>query len=852
MPYRHPTIQLLLTFFLVILPGIILAQYIDAEITITITESTYMPSKSDHKDMTTTTRVSQGRVSGQIFRSSVKRYIENPETRTQCPGDLCAVITGSSDYVVRDEADYSKILSKQQDPFYVKATSTSDGMRWVNKKNSDRQEKYVQTERFSASGENNVDGVSMNIIAYIAPSDQLAPLVPSYEIRLEGNKPFHRLREQAVGEGEWFRWDDEEEKLVPVNEPLNIDINGRLRVDPSRKDEDEIYEPLLIKNYKDLDEFMLDPSEKIFTIQASGKRHRQDYYSEYESKTEVVINLAPFGFMRKPTVTLNGCSEMGVGEEGVVTAKANKEGGTYTFWVEPQEIMSIESDGSSATLSGSTPGRGTLFVEYTHTDGKKAQASQVAACVQVESYNGGQAIPQIAFYDIDGKKQSGIITVPVTAMPTDAAEFVTFEPADPGVLSAFGVGTEVTLQGIITGKTTLQAKTKCGEPTGPAVEVEVVNCDDETIAALERMRQTAMENLQKANDELRRIAGNKEYEKAKEEIAGSLQEMMAKSALTIVTSGKSPTGAIETASDIAEAGAGISEMIASGSQKEFYENAIKTYVGKLGDKAAGAAIGVIDAQKAAQKFGDNWNQTMQYNREVRLALETFEKADKDLQKYIRLLQKCQGEKPEPLKKEAPMTEPKPETKKPESTKSKPAAKPTPNTEEPPTQEPQNDQSTPEQPAAEDEILIDPEFPSAPSLLVGLPYEPGDCGCDKYRALTASSKSFSEMQLGMENLQKCVDNFSSGPLNEYLNTLNGWKTISEDLETAFNSGAAEIEVATKKAIPIIDSLLVGTKAFDEAGKNFLDQLKACPESMNASMEVFDSVNKITVESLKVNY
>ena len=137
-----------------------------------------------------------------------------------------------------------------------------------------------------------------------------------------------------------------------------------------------------------------------------------------------------------PQITLSGCAELVVGEQAEVTAKAAAESGSIRFWVEPEEMFTIETTGATAKLMGSSPGRGKLFVEYTSAKGKTTQTSQVAACIKIESYNGGQDIPQIAFYDVDGKKKSGIITVPVTAQPTDAAEIITFEPANPRILSA--------------------------------------------------------------------------------------------------------------------------------------------------------------------------------------------------------------------------------------------------------------------------------------------------------------------------------------------------------------------------------------------------------------------------------
>ena len=280
-------------------------------------------------------------------------------------------------------------------------------------------------------------------------------------------------------------------------------------------------------------------------------------------------------------------------------------------------MLTVETDGSSANITGASPGKGTLFVEYTTPEGKTNQTSQAVSCVKIDKYNGGQPIPQIALYDIDGKKQPGIKTVPVDAQPENASELVKFEPADPEVLTATGVGDEVTLQGVRTGKTNLQAKTNCGELTGPAVEVEVVNCDDETIATLERMKKAAMENLVDATNQLQKTAGSEEFTKARDELVSSTVELLAKAGLTIIANGKI-SGAVKVAAEIADKGSALLEMIASSNPEELKNNIGKTAsgesfekivetqfgekVGELWGKSLSAAIGVAEVQQAAQNL----------------------------------------------------------------------------------------------------------------------------------------------------------------------------------------------------------------------------------------------------------
>jgi len=341
-------------------------------------------------------------------------------------------------------------------------------------------------------------------------------------------------------------------------------------------------------------------------------------------------------------VEIIGCTDIGEGEESVVTAKANKEGGTYRFWAEPQDMFAIETNGSSATLRGSFPARGTLYVEYTGADGKKAEAKKEAASVNVESYNDGQKIPQIPLFDIDGKKLDGILKVPVEIKPKDAADLLSYIPADPGVLTAVGLDDVVTIQGIRPGITTIQATTDCGINAGPAVDVEVVNCDDETIATLERMKKAALENLVEATNEMQRVAGSPEFEKARDELVSSTQELLAKAALTIIANGKSPTKVIDVAAEIADKGAALSEVIASSNPEEMKDNIGKTAAGDsfekivekkfsetvsdLCGKSLSAAFAIDEVQKAAKKFGDNVGEILKHDDVMKGLMDNYEQA----------------------------------------------------------------------------------------------------------------------------------------------------------------------------------------------------------------------------------
>lgn len=584
-------------------------------------------------------------------------------------------------------------------------------------------------------------------------------------------------------------------------------------------------------------------------------------YTTSEARIEMVI--MPYKESDKPTVTIDGCTDPGIGQTATVKAIAKPDGGSYRFWVEPSGLMTVSTSDAIATLTGKTPGRGMLMVEYTTKDGRTAQASVEASCVKIESYNGGQAIPQIAFYDIDGKKQSGIKTVSVQAQPSDAAELVNYEAADPGVISAVGVGSEVTLQALREGKTTLQAKTKCGEPTGPTVMVEVVKCDDETIATLERMRKVAMENLIDVTNRLQKVAGSEEFQKARDELVSSTRELLAKAALTIIANGKSPTTAIKVAAEIADKGAALSEVIASSTPEEMKDNIGKTASGdsfekivekqfgeKVSDvygKSLSAAIAVAEVQQAAQKFGENMGEILKNEAVVEGLVKDYEKAMRDLERITQRQQLCKGGTEKPQSKEQPKSDPTPKPKEPTHAK-EPSPKPEPTT----GKQPQPTDPTPTATKSDDEVIGDPEPPVIPPKQVGLPYEASDCGCGKSKELTAKSADFSSLGVGMKNLGDCVENFKSVSLSDYQLSLQEISALTDSLSTTLKSDAAQFLVKAKASKPRLDELVSRVKKYDKAGTEFLKTMGKCPESVTSGMEILQTVEKITVDSIKTNY
>jgi len=564
------------------------------------------------------------------------------------------------------------------------------------------------------------------------------------------------------------------------------------------------------------------------------------------SQTTLEVTISPYKEPDKPEVTLYGCSELGMEEQGDVMASGKPEGGKFRFWVEPSNLLSVQSDGeSSAILTGATPGKGTLYIEYTTPEGKTNTISQPASCVQIENYNNGQEIPQIPLFDIDGKKLSGKLTIPISAQPKNIEELVDFVPADKTVVSAVGLSGSVELTGSHAGTTSLQAKTNCGNDVGPTVEVEVVNCDKETVEALQRMREAAVENLQEAAERLQKVAGSEEFEKARDEIVESTVELLAKAGLTIIGSGTTH-GAIETAVEIAEAGESVSEMVASASKEEFDQRTLSATLKALGTGVTKGLVGAMGVHEAAKKFGDNLGQIILHESQLKDAMESWEKADKDKQRIDRLMQNCKGDKTEPKKQEEPKAD-----QTPEPTKPTPPKEPKPKTDTPPPKEPPTEEPITPEPGDE-EPPISPPPPTSEQRQVGLPYSPEDCGCGKTKGIGISAKDIADIQAGTKNLGDCVEKFNSISVTDYSNTLKELSELTDTLQAAADGNPSMFEVKAKEAKPRLDSLIERTKSYDEAGKSFIKQFEKCPESVTTGMEVLKSALNVTVDSITTKY
>ena len=605
--------------------------------------------------------------------------------------------------------------------------------------------------------------------------------------------------------------------------------------------------------------------QATWKISESRQIHTVNGTEFITTESTLSLTIAPYKEPDKPEVNLYGCSELSIEEQGEVMASGKPEGGKFRFWVEPGSLLTVESDGeSSAIIKGSTPGKGTLYVEYTTPDGKTNTASQQASCINIENYNGGQAIPQIALFGVDGEKLPGVLKVPLSAQPSNIEELVDFVPADKSILAAVGLPGAVELTGSKAGKTTLKATTNCGHDTGPTVEVEVVNCSDETKAKLAEEMRIAKEAQQQAYKEIANILGSEKFAKAADHIAestGNLAIKMGGAIIGSLSGGKVDAG-VKTAAKIYGVGSNLLDFVtglAEGENMATASNLAQMIVELGGTDNQQAVASAIETIQAAYEFGEDLGSLISTDRQLQEAVKWAEHWNKYIEDVVRRQRICRDSDEEPKGTEQPPKEPKAKDQPPKDPvppKTDPE-KPTPQPDKPKpkTEEPSGDEPPDEDPTGDDpgDTDIPPVPPKSDPKTIGLPFAPSeDCGCKRSKDLTGDASGLSALESGLTNLGKCVEDFSTGPLTDYVNTLKGWKEVTSTLDNAIKAGPEELKKVAGEAAPRIKLLLGDTKSFDEAGRVFYENFKSCPESTSSGVGLMKSALTVTVDSITTKY
>jgi hypothetical protein len=270
-------------------------EYLDGYITVNIESSKFSPNKKDQVQSEIITTSIKGKITVRIIRDRIQKYLDKPDSRRECsPTTHCPVVSGGSDFQARDPLDYSTILFKNRYPLIVRKTTNEMGIRGI-----DGKEKYVNTYNSMAEDTNAVEGLNLEIKAYVAGEGQLAPLLPHYVIWLTGGKYLDKLRIQPVGQGGAMQWDIYKEKLVAIPDPVGIGIPYVISEPEADMNIFKTYEPLLIKNSGDFDRYMMNPVGS-FKIYASGNQSEENANFVREVLVSVVISLSPHEILNKP------------------------------------------------------------------------------------------------------------------------------------------------------------------------------------------------------------------------------------------------------------------------------------------------------------------------------------------------------------------------------------------------------------------------------------------------------------------------------------------------------------------------------------------------------------------------
>ena len=398
-------------------------------------------------------------------------------------------------------------------------------------------------------------------------------------------------------------------------------------------------------------------------------------------------------------VKLDGCFEVGEGGQGQVTAAGTPPGGAYRFRVVPPDVMKVQASGATATLTGGSPDKGTLFVEYTTPDGKTAEASHAVASARLESVNGGAAIPEIPLYDIDQKKLPAVLEVPIKVLPEGAGDSLVFVPEDPSVVTLVNLGNAVAIQGLKEGRTTFRARFKCGGPFGPAYPVEVVRCDKETIATLDKMLSDAFESRRTAARDFSAAMNSKEFQEAADKLPGSTVNLARKTSLLIggtLTGYGKPTQAVKTVTDIAGKLDAVADIITDIATQPGAGEQIKNWAGLIAEfsekQLAQTIFDVEDALSAATEFGKQLGDLVGQTGRMADAARWMEKWNKTIEDLVRRKKFCRKTEQPPGKEDPPKEPEKPQPKpKTDPKKTTPTPKPTPpETPTPPDAEPPGD------------------------------------------------------------------------------------------------------------------------------------------------------------------
>lgn len=246
------------------------------------TVTTYFSGKDPEPKEESTVQIS-GTIVGTAVYDRIEKIVSDPDYWVGlAQHGTVPVFTGSSDYKLRDQNDYSNIIFQTRGPLQVNVNRTE--MNYVTiEENENPVEKYVKVYDFLSQGKNDMQSISLTIVPYF-PSNLVPPLFPQYVVDLEILTYIEYISNKIVGNGHSLKWDYFTEQLEPTGDDLYMGITGSL----TETDPEVGEEPVLISR-ETLNDYFLNRSGGSLTLNLSGSSE-EDFSTSKRQRT-IRINL---------------------------------------------------------------------------------------------------------------------------------------------------------------------------------------------------------------------------------------------------------------------------------------------------------------------------------------------------------------------------------------------------------------------------------------------------------------------------------------------------------------------------------------------------------------------------------
>lgn len=461
----------------------------------------------------------------------------------------------------------------------------------------------------------------------------------------------------------------------------------------------------------------------------------------------------------QPTLTLAGCANLSKGGATTIQAKASPAGGNLELESEPAGMLSIQPQASAARITGASPGRGQLKASYTY-NGKTATANLSASTVELVSINDDQPIKPLGLYGIDAKVSSKVYSIPIQTQPADAGDLLIFAAENEAIVSVNTNRNSIAIQPVREGRTIIRAKTLCGEPVGPPIEIEIRTCDEEVQTDLKRRQEAAIRREREIVKRITTLTADSEFQRAGKEIAEHTANMAVKTAEVIAaTLTGSQAAAVRNGTATAVSLRNIemaqnvwdtSNVIKDANAGNINSSLLGAAVVTAGKWTASSLKAFIEAGLAAQDLGQDLGTLVGFTEQLEQLTAQHDEARREVHEITRRLHICEKLPPPPPlppKQDKPQPPREPETQEP-----------------PPVDIPVEELPTEEQPAPEQP----PEPPPGPQ---DPPRTPGGAGLC---------------------VRPVEEPLGSGDLRDVLASVNQFKTASQRAREAFEAFTASLQ------------------------------------------------------------